>query len=146
MEYRKSGRWEGLLSSWRQPEEPKVYAFLSRIFREWWEEDEVRCGSTMENVRPMDFPYVTEGLLQKLDLEHKQNENKGKNMGKKQWDRDLKAAAVKGQGSLLLELHMNAVSFAVSARTAQLFFMVLTPILLMRQHFNITRCNPDGTY
>lgn len=100
----------------------------------------------MENVRPMDFTYVTEGLLQKLDLEDKQNENKGGNMGKKQWDIDLKAAAAKGQGSLLLELHMNAASFAVSARTAQLFFMVLTPILLMRQHFNITRCNPDGTY
>lgn len=67
-------------------------------------------------------------------------------MGRKQGDRDLKAAAVKGQGSVLLELHMNVVSFAVSARTAQLCFMVLTPILLMRQHFNITRCNPDGTY
>jgi len=35
---------------------------------------------------------------------------------------------------------------SLSARTAQLCFMVLTPILLMRRHFNITRCNPDGTY
>lgn len=115
----------------------------------------------MENVRSADFTYnMTEGLLQKLDLEEMAacfmevlldifRENKIKIKGKI-WERNnethLKAAAVKGQDSLLLELHMNAVSFAVSARTAQLFFMVLTPILFMRQHFNITRCNPDGTY
>lgn len=34
---------------------------------------------------------------------------------------------------------------SLSARTAQFCFLVLTPILLMRQHFYVTRCNPDGT-
>lgn len=112
MEYRKSGHWKSLLRNWRQPEEPKVYAFLSRIFREWWGEDEVHHGRTTEDVRPMDFTYnMTEGLLQKLDLEEmaacimevlwdifRENKMKikGKNIGKKAVKQRFKISSSEG--------------------------------------------------
>lgn len=68
-------------------------------------------------------------------------------MGEKKENRDLKAAAEKGQGQRTFgATYECCLLCSLSARTAQLFFMVLTPILLMRQHFNITRCNPDGAY
>lgn len=68
-------------------------------------------------------------------------------MGEKKENRDLKAAAEKGQGQRTFgATYECCLLCSLSARTAQLCFMVLTPILLMRQHFNITRCNPDGAY
>jgi len=68
-------------------------------------------------------------------------------MGRKKENRDLKAAGVEGQRQYTSgTIYECCLLRSLSARTAQLCFMVLTPILLMRQHFNITRCNPDGTY
>lgn len=62
-------------------------------------------------------------------------------------NRDLKSAAVKGQGQCTFGATDECcLPCSLSARTARFCFMVLTPILLMRQHFNITRCNTDGTY
>lgn len=78
MASRKASHWKDVLRDWRQPEQLKVHAFLSRIFREQWEEDEVHCGSTKENGRPMGFTYsvtaaLTEDLPQKLNPEPRGN-------------------------------------------------------------------------
>lgn len=68
-------------------------------------------------------------------------------MGEKKGNRTLKVAAAEGQGQCTFRAAYECCLLcSLSARTAQLFFMVLTPILLMRQHYNITRCNPDGRY